>query len=66
MTFEELKQASEGASQDAIANLLQKGIPIFYQENNMDILEQPDGQRFQIEYTQLKRGAYRIVQELSM
>ena len=47
-----------------VADLLALGIPVFYIENNVDVLEQANGQRFEIEYTRLARGAYKIVREL--
>ena len=64
LTLEDVQQASDGAAEDAVADLLALGIPVFYIENNVDVLEQANGQRFEIEYTRLARGAYKIVREL--
>ncbi len=64
LTFEDVQHASHGAAEDAVTELLEHGIPLFYVENQTDVLEQANGQRFEIEYTQLARGAYRIVREL--
>jgi hypothetical protein len=64
LTLEDVQRASDGAAEDAVAELLALGIPVFYIENGMDVLEQANGQRFQIEYTRLVRDAYIIVREL--
>jgi hypothetical protein len=64
LTLEDVQQASDGAAEDAVVDLLALGIPVFYIENNIDVLEQANGQRFKIEYTKLARGAYNIVREL--
>jgi hypothetical protein len=64
VTLEDVQRASDGAAEDAVAELLALGIPVFYIENDIDVLEQANGQRFQIEYTHLARGAYKIVREL--
>ena len=65
LNFEDAQHAAEGAAEQAVSELLKQGIPVFYTEGNLDVLEQANGQRFQIEYTRLERGAYRIVRELS-
>lgn len=64
LTLEDVQQASDGAAEAAIADLLALEIPVFYIENNINVLEQANGQRFEIEYARLARGAYKIVREL--
>lgn len=64
LTLEALAEAADGAAADAIAELRADGVPIFYREGGVDIREDPDGRRVQIEYTGLERGAYRVVREL--
>jgi hypothetical protein len=59
----ELAAIIEGASSDAILELKQAGLPLFLFEDGIDIVEQPDGRRFQIKYLQETRG-YTIVREL--
>ena len=46
-----LDKVAAEASRDTIQNLKRLGINIFYAEDNMHVLEQPDGSRFQIEFT---------------
>jgi hypothetical protein len=64
LTLEDVHHASDGAAENAVADLLALGISVFYMENDIDVLEQANGQRFQIEYTRPARGAYKIVREL--
>jgi hypothetical protein len=59
-----LDQLAAEASRDAIHNLQQRGINVFYVENDLEVLEQPDGSRFEIEFTHVQPGAYRIVRSL--
>jgi hypothetical protein len=63
-TIEDMQHSAEGAAEQAVAELLEKGIPIFYMENNLDVIEHANGQRFQIQYKGLSRGAYQTVREL--
>lgn len=59
-----LDQLAAEASREAIHGLQQRGINIFYVENELEVLEQPDGSRFEIEFTHVRPGAYRIVRSL--
>lgn len=61
------RQAAEAGNQ-ARLQLLKQGIPVFYQdeETGIEIMEQPDGRRFEIQYVS---GAprfqnYKIIREL--
>jgi hypothetical protein len=56
-----LDQLAAEASLEAIGRLQRKGINIVYCENDLDVLEHPDGSRFQIEYLPGLTGEYRIV-----
>lgn len=64
LTLEALAEAADGAAADAIIELRAGGVSFYYRENGVDVREDPDGRRVQIEYTGLKRGAYRVVREL--
>jgi hypothetical protein len=59
-----LDQLAIEASQDAIKDLQQKGISIYYLEHNQDVREDPDGSRYAIEYTPGSSGEYRILKPL--
>ncbi len=59
--LEELDTLAAESSEDAIRELLQKGISIFYLENAQDVREDPDGSRFAIEYVPGVSGEYRIL-----
>lgn len=60
-----LDEVAAEASHDAIQNLQRLGIDIFYAENGLHVLEQPDGSRFQIEFTHEQPGAYRVLHPLN-
>jgi hypothetical protein len=62
--LEELDVLAAESSQDAIRELLQQGISIFYLENAQDVREDPDGSRFAIEYVPGVSGEYRILKPL--
>jgi hypothetical protein len=52
------------ASREAIADLLEHGVSVHYDENGIFVREYPDGRRFEIEYTAPRRDAVRIIREL--
>jgi hypothetical protein len=56
-----LDQLALEASEDAIRDLQQQGISIYYLEHNQDVREDPDGSRYAIEYTPGSSGEYRIL-----
>ena len=65
LTEDVLDEIGAEASNDAIQELQRLGIDIFYAEDNMHVLEQPDGSRFQIEFTHEQPGAYRVLHPLN-
>ncbi len=60
----ELEALAMEASAEAIADSLAHGVSIHYTEGDTLVREDPDGRRFEIEYTALKRGAARVIREL--
>jgi hypothetical protein len=56
------EQAWNRARDEALAN----GIPVFYRQHGIEIMEQPDGRRFEIRFISgAPRGSnYEIVREL--
>jgi hypothetical protein len=62
-TLEEINDWLDGATSEAISNLKRKGISIFYFEDEMEIREDPDGSRYQIEYLPEPRQ-YRVVRQI--
>jgi hypothetical protein len=64
LTLEDLEQSAEGAAEDAILELHQAGIAVVYREDGLHVLEQPDGQRFEIEFDPLKLKEYRVIRTL--
>lgn len=59
-----LDQLAIEASDDAITDLQQKGISIFYLEHKQDVREDPDGSRYAIEYVPGSSGEYLILRPL--
>jgi hypothetical protein len=57
------EQAWDRARDEALAN----GIPVFYREKGIQIMERPDGRRFEIRFISgAPRGSnYEIIRELS-
>ena len=56
-----LDQLAAQASLEAVRGLQAQGISIVYCENDLDVLEHPNGSRFRIEYLPGLTGEYRIV-----
>jgi hypothetical protein len=65
---DEFKTAVRVAGAQARIEILQAGIPVFYRDNaqNLDILEYPTGQKFEILFLDGAPGDrnYRVVREL--
>jgi hypothetical protein len=57
------EQAWDRARDEALAN----GIPVFYRNNGIQIMQQPDGRRFEIRFISgaPRDSCYEIVRELS-
>jgi hypothetical protein len=60
----ELEALAAEASAEAIADLLEHGVSVHYYENGIFVREDPDGRRFEIEYTAMRRDAVRTLREL--
>lgn len=65
---DEFKAAIQLAGAQARIETLQAGVPVFYRDSarNLDILEHPDGRKFEIRFLNGARGDsnYRVVREL--
>ncbi|HEY7335094.1 MAG TPA: hypothetical protein VH639_09435 [Bryobacteraceae bacterium] len=65
---EEVTAAFEAAIKQAVEETLKAGVPIFYYDwdKGIDIMEQPDGRKFEIRYIPSAPGDrnHRIVREL--
>ena len=61
---EEFTRQAEQARDEALAN----GIPVFYRENGIQIMERPDGRRFEIRFISgaPRDSNYEIIRELSV
>jgi hypothetical protein len=62
-TLEEINACIEGATEEAILDLKRHGISIFYVEDEMEVREDPDGSRYQIEYLPEPRQ-YHIIRQI--
>jgi hypothetical protein len=60
----ELLEASTDAADVAVTQLLERGISVFYFENDQFIREDPNGERFEICFEQLP-GTYKIIRRLT-
>jgi hypothetical protein len=60
---QELLEASSDAAEVAIADLLEHGISVFYKENNYAVREDPNGERFEIQFLEIG-GAYSVIRKL--
>jgi hypothetical protein len=61
---QELLEASSDAAEVAIADLLEHGISVFYEENNRMVREDPNGERFEI-LVQEPTGKYTIISQIN-
>jgi hypothetical protein len=64
ISLEELQEAAEEASAEAIRDLKAHKISVFYYISDMLVREDPNGQCFEIEWDGPKRGAHRIIRAL--
>jgi hypothetical protein len=60
----ELEALAVEASAEAVADSLAHGVSVHYMEGDFFVRENPDGRRFEIEYTALNRNAVRVIREL--
>jgi hypothetical protein len=63
--LEALQEAAEEASVQAIHDLKLHGISVFYYQGDALVREDPNGQRFEIEWTGPERGAHHVIRALT-
>ncbi len=61
---QELLEASKDAAEVAIADLLEHGISVFYEEDNRMVREDPNGERFEI-FMHEPTGNYTVVKQIN-
>lgn len=65
---EEFARKAAAAGDRARLELLSRGLPVFYEDpkTGLDVMEQPDGRRFEIRYIPNSPGPnnYQIVREI--
>jgi hypothetical protein len=60
---QELLEASSDAAEVAIADLLEHGISVFYRENDYAVREDPNGERFEIQFLEIG-GSHTVIRKL--
>jgi len=63
----EFDDAVVGAIADAVQETLRAGVPVFYKgENGLEIMQLPDGRRFQIRFIphEMDQCNYEVVREI--
>jgi methionine synthase II (cobalamin-independent) len=64
ISLEELQDAAEEASAEAIRDLKAHGISVFYYVEDALVREDPNGQRFEVEWDGPERAAHRVIRAL--